>query len=247
VLVNRVLARAFWPGGSALGARIRPGGLESGEPWCTIVGVFGDAMQGDLVDPVQPEILFPYAQDPVGWYKGTTLVVRSATPLPAVASAVVSRLRVAAPELPVTRVRTMRDLLSEAAAQERLGALLMGLLSLVALALAVGGIYGVMAYAVSRRAHEIGVRLALGARAGDVRAMVLVDGLRLGLLGAAAGLLGALALSRLLRTLLHGVSPTDPATFVGAGLFLLAAAALASLLPALRAARLDPAAILREP
>ena len=123
----------------------------------------------------------------------------------------------------------------------------MGLLSAVALALAAGGIYGVMAYAVGRRAHEMGVRMALGARAGEVQAMVLRDGLRLGLRGTAFGLLGAFALSRLLRGLLHDVSPTDPTTFTGVGVLLLAVAALASFLPARRAARLDPAAILREP
>jgi putative ABC transport system permease protein len=117
----------------------------------------------------------------------------------------------------------------------------------VALALAVGGIYGVMAYAVGRRAHEIGVRMALGARAGEVQAMVLRDGLRLGLSGAALGLAGAMALSRVLRGLLHDVSPTDPATFAGVALFLLTVAGLASFVPARRAARLDPASILREP
>jgi putative ABC transport system permease protein len=104
-----------------------------------------------------------------------------------------------------------------------------------------------MAYAVGRRAHEIGVRMALGARAGEVQAMVLRDGMRLGLSGAALGLAGALALSRVLRGLLHDVSPTDPATFAGVGILLLAVAALASYVPARRAARLDPAAILREP
>ncbi|HSD29528.1 MAG TPA: FtsX-like permease family protein, partial [Vicinamibacteria bacterium] len=247
VLVNRALARELRPEGRALGVRIKMGGPDTDAPWRTVVGVFADARQADLVEPVQPEILSPYSQDPVDWYRGTTLVVRSVYPLSGIASAVTSRLRVATPELPITRVRTMTDLLSDAVAQERLGALLMGLLSLVALALAVGGIYGVMAYAVGRRAHEIGVRMALGARPEDVRAMVLRDGLRLGLLGAGAGLLGALALSRVLRTLLHGVSPTDPATFAGAGLLLLAVAALASLLPARRAARLEPVATLREP
>jgi hypothetical protein len=247
VLVNRALARGLGSTGSALGVRIKMGGPDSDAPWRTVVGVFADARQADLVEPVQPEILCPYTQDPVDWYKGTTLVVRSATPLSGIAGGVTSRLRLKAPELPITRVRTMTDLLSDVVAQERLGALLMGLLSLVALALAVGGIYGVMAYAVGRRAHEIGVRMALGARPGAVEAMVLRDGLRLGAFGTGAGLLGALALSRVLKTLLHGVSPTDPATFAAAGLLLLTVAALASLLPARRAARLDPVATLREP
>jgi putative ABC transport system permease protein len=247
VLVNQALARRYWSGGDPVGARIRLGGNGSDGPLRTIVGVFGDARQGGAVEPAGPEILFPYAQDPVAWFKGTTLVVRTRTGPGALAEAVTARLSAEAPELPITRVRTMPQLLSEAVAQDRLGALLMGLLSAVALALAVGGIYGVMAYAVGRRTHEIGVRMALGARAGDVQAMVLRDGLRLGFRGAAFGLLGAFALSRVLRGLLHDVSPTDPATFAGVGLFLLAVAGLASFLPARRAARLDPAAILREP
>jgi predicted permease len=247
VLVNQSLARRLWPEADPVGARIRLGGMSSDEPWRTVVGVFGDARQSDPVEPVGPEMLFPQAQDPVAWWKGTTLVVRTAKEPRAVAEDVTARVRAEAPELPITRVRTMRELLSEAVAQERLDALLMALLSAVALALAVGGIYGVMAYAVGRRAHEIGVRMALGARAGEVQAMVLGDGMRLGLSGAALGLAGAFALSRVLRGLLHGVSPTDPATFAGVGVLLLAVAALASFVPARRASRLDPSAILREP
>jgi putative ABC transport system permease protein len=245
VLVNHALARASWPDGEAVGARIKTGRPDSDTPWRTIVGVFADASE-DPTEPVQPEIVFPYTQDPVGWYDGTTLVLRSLTPR-TVARAVESRVSATAPEVPITRVRAMSELLSDAVAQERLGALLMALLSVVALALAVGGISGVMAYAVSRRAHEIGVRMALGARPRAVEAMVLRDGLRLGALGTGAGLLGALALSRVLRRLLHEVSPTDPMTFAGVGLLLLAVALLASFLPARRAARVDPVAILREP
>jgi putative ABC transport system permease protein len=247
VLVNQSLARRFWPEGNPVGARLRLGGASSDEPWRTVVGVFGDARQSDAALPPGPEILFPYAQDPVAWWKGTTLVVRTAREPRAVAEAVTARVRAEAPELPITRVRTMSELLSEAVAQDRLDALLMALLSAVALALAVGGIYGVMAYAVGRRAHEIVIRMALGARAGQVQAMVLQDGLRLGAAGAVLGLAGALAVSRVMRGLLHGVSPTDPLTFAAVGAFLLAVAALASFVPARRAARLDPAAILREP
>jgi len=245
VLVNESLARRFWPDGDPVGARLRLGGSGSEDAWRTIVGVFGDARQSGPVEPAGPEILFPYAQDPVAWFKGTTLVVRTVAEPRALAESVTARVRAAAPELPVTRVRTMPELLSEAVAQDRLAALLMGLLSAVALALAVGGIYGVMAYAVGRRAHEIGVRMALGARAGAVQTMVLRDGLRLGALGAAGGLVGALALSRVLQGLLHDVSPTDPATFAGVGLFLLAVAALASYVPARRATRVDPVIALR--
>jgi len=117
----------------------------------------------------------------------------------------------------------------------------------VALALAVSGIYAVTAYAVGRRTREIGVRLALGARPGEVQRMFVRQGLRLGLVGAAVGLAGASALSGALRGLLYGVSPTDPLTFVEVGTLLLTVAALGSLVPARRAARLDPSAVLREP
>jgi putative ABC transport system permease protein len=247
VVVNRTLARRFWPDGSAVGGRVRLGRADSDAPWRTIVGVFADARQADPVEPAQPEILFPYGQDPVGWYTGTTLVVRARTGARALADGVVGRVRSTAPEVPVTRVRTMPELLSDVVAADRFGAALMGVLSIVALALAAGGIYGVMAHAVGRRSHEIGVRLALGARPREVQAMVLRDGLRLGILGATAGLVGAVLLSGLLKGLLREVSPTDPATFAAAGLFLLAVAAVASSLPARRAARLDPSAILREP
>jgi len=243
VLVNQALVHRSAFAGDPVGSRIRVGDFG----WRTIVGVVADAWQAGAAEPVQPEVLFPYSQDPVGWWRGTTLVVRTRADPRVVAESVIARLRGAAPELPITRVRTMPELLSESLAQDRTGALLMALLSAVATALAAGGIYGVMAYAVGRRAHEIGVRMALGAGAGEVQSMVLRDGLRLAVLGGIPGFLGALALSRLLRGLLHDLSPTDPATFLAVAVVLLSVAALASLLPARRAAALDPLAILREP
>jgi len=247
VLVNQTLARQHWPDGGALGARIRLGGADSDAPWRTVVGVVADSRQSGPADPVEPEIEFPYSQDPVGWYSGTTLVVRAAGDPRSLAEAVVARVRSAAPDLPIVRVRTMPELLTAASRQERFGALLMTLLSAVALALAVSGIYAVTAYAVGRRTREIGVRLALGARPGEVQRMFVRQGLRLGLVGAAVGLAGASALSGALRGLLYGVSPTDPLTFVEVGTLLLTVAALGSLVPARRAARLDPSAVLREP
>ncbi len=140
----------------------------------------------------------------------------------------------------------MEEILAEAVGQDRFNTLLLGLLAGVALLLASVGIYGVMACSVGRRAHEIGVRMALGARAAEVFAMVVGQGLRLSGWGAALGLVGALGLSRVLAGLLHGVSPTDPLTFAAVTLLLTAVAALACFLPARRAARVDPLVALPE-
>jgi len=246
VLVNQALARRYWPGADPVGSRIRLGGAASDAPLRTIVGVVADSVQAGLIDPVRPEVLFPYPQDPVGWYKGTTLVVRTAAAPRLLAEAVKAQVWALGPDLPVTRVRTMEEILAEAVGQDRFKTLLLGLLAGVALLLAAVGIYGVMAYSVGRRAHEIGVRMALGARAAEVFAMVVGQGLRLSALGAALGLVGALGLSRVLAGLLHGVSPTDPGTFAAVTLLLTAVAALACSLPARRAARVDPLVALRE-
>jgi putative ABC transport system permease protein len=246
VLVNESFVRRHLAGGDPLGARVRLGRAEEQGPWRRVVGVVGDARQSGLVEPIQPEIVFPYGQDPVAWFDGTTLVVRTAGEPRALADVVVAQLRAVAPELPLPRVRTMGEVLAEAIRQDRFQTLLLGVLAAVALLLAAVGIHAVMAYAVGRRTHEIGVRMALGARAEGVLAMVVRDALRLAAAGATAGLLGAVAASRLLRGVLHEVSPTDPATFAGAALALVAVALAASLAPALRAARVDPLVALRE-
>ena len=246
VLVNEAFARRYLEGKDATGTRVKLGGVDAAGPWRAVVGVIGDARQASLVDPVQPEILFPYGQDPVGWFEGTTLVVRTGGDPSALAGPVEAQLRAAAPELPVPRTRTMSEVLAVAVGQDRFNTLLLAVLASVALLLAAAGIYAVMAYAVARRRHEIGVRLALGARAGTVLGMVVRDGLRLALCGAAIGLAGALALTRLLRAVLHDVSPTDPATFALSALVLIGVAAAASFFPARRAARVDPLVALRD-
>jgi putative ABC transport system permease protein len=228
VLVNQALARRYWPGADPVGSQIRLGSAGSGAPVRTVVGVVGDAVQASLIDTVRPEVIFPYAQDPVGWYKGTTLVVRTIAEPRLLAEGVKAQVWSLGPDLPVTRVRTMQEILAEAVGQDRFNTLLL------------------MAYSVGRRAHEIGVRMALGARAGEVFAMVVGQGLRLSAIGATIGLAGALGLSRVLAGLLHGVSPTDPLTFVAVTLLLAAVAALACFLPARRAARVDPLVALRE-
>jgi putative ABC transport system permease protein len=246
VLVNETLARRHWPGKEAVGQRIRQGGSESNQPWLTVVGVLGDTCQSSLTEPIGNEIVFPYAQNPVAWYKATTLVVHTRTDPRFVAEAVKRQVWSIAPDLPLTEVRTMRQVLTDAVSQERFAALLLGGFALSALALAAVGMYGVMAYVVRARAREIGIRMALGARAGVVFGRVVGRGLVLSGVGAALGLFGALAGTRVLSAWLFGVSPTDPNVFAGVLLVLFLVSALACAVPARRAARVDPLIALRD-
>lgn len=246
VLVNRALARRIWPGTSGVGERLRLGRLDSARPWLTVVGVFGDARQSSLSEPIQPEILFPYGQNPVAWWTGTTLVVHTGRAPEALVDAVKAQVWAIDPDLPVTAARSMREILSDSVAERRFDALLLGLLALAALGLAAVGVYGLLSYSVSRRAHEIGVRMALGARRRQILALVVGHGLRLAATGAALGLLASLALSRLLTSLLFGISPADPATLLAIPVLLTGVAGLACLVPARRAARVDPLACLRD-
>ncbi len=246
VLVNETLARRYWPGGEGVGQRIRQGGPDSSEPWLAVVGVLGDACQSSLTEPIGNEIVFPYTQNPVAWYKATTLVVQTRTEPLAVQEAVKRQVWSIAPDLPLTEVRTMTQVLTEAVSQERFAAVLLGGFALTALALAALGLYGVMAYVVRARVREIGIRMALGARAGAVFGRVVGRGLALSGAGAALGLFGAFAATRVLSAWLFGVSPTDPTVFAGVLLVLLLVSALASAVPARRAARVDPLVALRD-
>ena len=250
VLVNQSLARRFWPDGDAVGGRIHAGGPESGARWLTVVGIFGDLRQSGLTEPIRPEIVFPYAHNPTTWYRTSTLLVRAHLAPLALADAVKGQVWALDPDLPVTHVQAMTEVLSRAVGSERTNALLLGLFAGTALFLAAVGVYGVMAYTVSRRTAEIGIRMALGAPARAVFASVVGRGLGLSTLGAGLGLLLALGLSRVLTALLSGllfeVSPTDPVTFAAVPLVLLAVSLLACTVPAWRAARVDPLTALRQ-
>ena len=247
-ILNRSLARRLWPGGeSPLGRRVRLDG-----PWRVVVGVANDVRREQLGDSPEPQIYIPYAQldpglmDLIG--RGLFLVARAAASQGAPASlaaAIRAQVRAADPELALTRVEPMADSVAQSVAQPRFRTQLIGVFALLALALACVGVYGVMAYGVSQRSREIGVRMALGATAGSILGNVLRSALAVAVAGTAAGCLAALAVARSLRGFLFGVAPTDPLTYASVAALLVALTLLASYVPARRAALVDPVAVLR--
>ena len=241
-VINETLARHFWPHESPLGKRFSQ--AVNPPHWVEVVGVVGDVRQSwSLADLPLPEAYFPYAQ----WadYDDLYLVVRSALNPASLVQPVRAQLLNLDPDLPAYHVETMEQIRAARAAAPLFRGVLMTLFALVALTLAATGIYGVMAYAVTERTHEIGVRMALGALPRDVLRMVVGQGTALTLVGVAAGLAGAFALTRFLASFLYGVLPTDPGTFVGASLLLVGVATLACYIPARRATKVDPLVALR--
>ena len=241
-VIDERLAREYWPDESPLGKRIRFGPPESNEPWFTIVGVAGEVRHERLDAQTRKTVYVPYRQIPVG---GMTLTVRTATDPLSLTAAIRGQVRGLDPDQPVASVRTMEEVVFSTVWQPRLYAILFAVFAAVALALASVGIYGVMSYAVSQRTHEIGIRMALGAQAADVLKMVLGQGLVLVLVGVVTGLGAAFALTRLMASLLYGVSATDPTTFAAIALLLLCVALLACYVPARRAMKVDPMVALR--
>jgi predicted lysophospholipase L1 biosynthesis ABC-type transport system permease subunit len=207
-----------------------------------IVGVVGDVKNTGLSTEAEPAVYFHQAQFA---YRSMSVVVRSQAPPESVLSAVRQEIWSLDPGLPISDVQTMGDRTADLIAQPRFSMALLALFAAIATLLAAVGLYAVMAYSVSQRRHELGVRMALGAEPRAVLGLVVGHGMRVASLGVAAGLVGAFFASRLLRQLLYGVSPTDLATFAGVATLLLAVAFLASYLPARRAARLDPVRALR--
>jgi len=257
VVVNEWLATHRWPGESAIGKRITLDTDGDHPEWLTVVGVVKNAVRSDWAASPDNEIYLPYLQtrqylESDGGHVGyMTLVVRASCPAtgrcdpaalaPAVREAVASLDR----GVPVTSVQTMADVVSGATAQPRLTLVLLGMFAAVALVLAGVGIYGVISYAVSRRTHEIGVRMALGATPGDVRRMIIGEALRVVAAGVCVGLIGALLITRLMTSVVYGVRVTDPITYAGVAGMLAAVALLASYIPARRATRIDPLVAMR--
>lgn len=248
VIVNQTLARLFYPGQSAVGHRIQPGGVVDTAQWFTIVGVAKDVKQGGVESKTGTEIYLLNEQTPT--YEGfaprnMNIVVRS-TLAPNVLSPSIRRIVSSVdPGLPIVGLRTMDEVFDDALARPRFLAELLVIFAVVALALAAVGTYGVLAYSVAERRREIGIRMALGASEGGVLTLVLRQGMTVALIGLAVGLAGALAVTRVVSSLLFGVQPTDPATFAAVGLFMLAVALVACVVPARRATRVDPLVALR--
>ena len=235
----------MWPGEEALGKRLRFGGPDSRDPWLTVGGVVGDMKQQNLVDPVLPEMYFPYGQNPVSWFTEATLVVNHAPDAPALAAAIRREVSTIDAGVPISSVLTLDQVLADHLRRQKLLSVLFGAFAVTALLLCVVGVYGVVSYFVGQRTHEMGIRLALGASGTGIVRLVLGENLALAGTGVAVGVAVGLFLTRFLGTLLFGISPTDPATFAGISVLLMAVALLASYLPARRATQVDPMVALR--
>jgi putative ABC transport system permease protein len=240
VVINRTLAEKYWPRQDPVGRRIRLFGPDG--PWVSVVGVSGDIRQ---VAPDQPPREEIYASSQWAPGQEMSFVVRTEGPPERFASAVTKAIRSIDPEQPVFGVKPMEKVLAEASAERRFSLLLLTLFAGIALLLSAIGIYGVMAYTTTQRRHEIGIRMALGAAGRDVLGLVVVQGMRMVVIGLGIGLVGAWALSRVLTSQLFGVTPRDPLTYLSVALLLGTVALAASWIPALRATRVDPMISLR--
>jgi predicted permease len=240
-IIDERLAREYWPNESPIGKRITLGPPEDKEPWYTIVGVVGAVKNESLNLPRRKTVYVPHAQ----YSKDDmSLAIRERNP-ENLAPAIQRQVKAINPDLPIINMQTMTEVISDSIWQLRLYAILFGVIATVALALASVGLYGVMAYSVSERSHEIGIRIALDAQRRDVLKLVVAQGMSLTVIGIGIGLAAARALTRLMRSLLFEVSVTDPLTFAGLAALLSVVALLACYLPALRATKVDPIVALK--
>jgi putative ABC transport system permease protein len=242
-LINAAMARRFWPQRDPLGQQIWFDSMGSKPDWRTIVGVVGDVRQFGLAADAEPEAYLCFAQFPKGLME-TSLAVRTAVDPLSVAGALRDRIRTVNRDIPVA-FRTMDQLVADSVSAQRFQLQVLAIFAALALLLAAVGIYGVLSYTVDRSRQEIGLRMALGAQKSDVFRIVLGRAMSMAAIGAGVGLLGSLALTRALASLLYGVSATDPMTFASAAAVLTGVALLASYLPARRAMRVDPIVTLR--
>jgi putative ABC transport system permease protein len=241
-IVDERLAATLWPGQDPLGKRLKRGFVDSPRAWMTIVGVVGHVRYRTLESPSRIQVYYPHAHSPS---TSLSLVIRAAGDPRTIINAVRQQVLDIDREQPVYRIRTMNELMAAALARRRLVLVLIGLLSGVALLLAAVGIYSVIAYSVSQRMHEFGVRIALGASGAGILGLVIRRGMALAALGCLLGVITSLALRDAVRSLLYAVDPSDPITVAGVLVLLLSIALVACYLPARRATRVDPATVLR--
>jgi putative ABC transport system permease protein len=247
VIINETAARRYWQGGNPIGKRILSGFDD--DKWSTIIGVVGDVKHGGLDLDTNPETYYHFLQIPpevMNFVEPTmALVMRTSADPAAMTSSVRQELRSLDPSLPVFNVHTMQDLLQSSVAQPRFRTFLISAFAGLALVLATLGLYGVVAYSVSQRTIELGIRVALGAQPGSILKLVVFHAAGLAAMGLAIGVAVTLAGSRILARFLFGVSPTDPITLGASSLVILAVALTASFVPAFRATKVDPAIALR--
>jgi putative ABC transport system permease protein len=241
VIINESLARAAWPTEDAIGKRISL--PDDNNIPREVVGIIKDAKQHDWTATPGPEMYLPQSQST--GVKNMTLVVRTAADPLRMATAIQSEVWAIDKNLPLSQVRSMDQVVSEAIGPQRFNMFLLGLFASIAVILAVVGIYGVLSYSVAQRTHEIGIRMALGARQKDVLALVVRQGMLLAFIGVGIGLIGAFGLMRLMESLLFEVSATDPQTFAVIAALLSIVSLLACYIPARRAANVDPMVALR--
>jgi len=244
LLVNQSIAEKYFPGENVVGKRINFGRTDSNQQpiWREIVGVVADVKNMELKEQPEPEIYFSSLQSP---FEAMSIVIRSSVEPGSLAGAVRGAVAEVDKTVPVADIETMDRIVTESVMQPRFNMVLLGLFSAIALVLSAAGIYGVTSYTVTQRTHELGIRLALGAQLGDVLRLILKQGLAVILIGVAIGLAAAFVLTRLLRTLVFGISTNDPLTFIGITLLLSVVALIACYMPARRATKVDPLVALR--
>jgi predicted permease len=241
-IVDQTLARQYWPNENPIGKRVKSGPIQSTNPWLNIIGVVGDVKTDSLELQEAPHIYLSDFQAPS---YNSVIYLRTAGDPGTLGDAIRPEVEAVDPNVPVYAVRTMEDVIARSMAERRFALQILGFFAGVALLLAATGIYGVMAYTFTQRRHEIGIRMALGAQPRDILRMALSEGMTLVAVGLGSGLVGALILTRFLRSMLYAVSPSDPLTFVALPALLAAVALLACFAPARRATQVDPLVALR--
>jgi putative ABC transport system permease protein len=244
VVVNEAMARRFWPGQDAVGKRIRWGGWNPPGGWLTIAGVVADVKFSSLEAESPPTVYMPVFQIP-RIRRDAVFIARTTAEPSSLAAAMRREIAAVDADLPVYDVRSMNQVIAESVAQRRFTMGLLAIFAFAALCLAALGLYGVISYAVTQRTREIGLRMALGGRRLDVLRLVVGQGMKMAMIGALAGLLASLALTRLMKGLLYGISASDPLTFIAVALLLTLVALAACWIPARRATKVDPMIALR--